>query len=66
MHNLARDVRKWLQEPDGVDHVNDLADAPKDKQPNAEVIGAFPRVNRGLDNARPNGIDPDARKRRTR
>jgi DNA-binding CsgD family transcriptional regulator len=60
VQDLAGDVRRRLQEQDAVDHVADLAGPAHRRQPVAQPFVAVGRVHRGLDDARRDGVDPDA------
>ena len=60
VQDLAGDVRRCLQEQDAVDDVADLADAPERGKPVTESVIAVRRVHRRLDDARRDGVDPDA------
>ena len=60
VQELAGDVRRVLQEQDAVNHVADLPHAPERGKLAAEPLVAFRRVHRGLDDARRDGVDPDA------
>jgi hypothetical protein len=52
VQDLAGDVGRGLQEENAVDDVADLAGPSERGKPAAEVVIAFPRVHRGLDDAR--------------
>ena len=65
VQDLAGDERRRLQEEDAVDDVADLAHAPERVEPGERVVG-LRRVLRRLDDARRDGVDPDAAGRRTR
>src|SRR3984885_9790157 len=60
MHDLAGDVRRGFQEQDRGDHVADLADAPERGKLAAKMLVAVRRVRRCLNDARRDGVDPDA------
>jgi hypothetical protein len=60
VQDLSRDVRSRLQEQDAVDDVADLANASERGKPVTELLVAVRRVHRRLDDARRDGVDPDA------
>ena len=60
VQDLSGDVRRGLQEQDAVHDVADLAHPPERGKPVTEAFVAFRRVHRGLDDARRDGVDPDA------
>src|ERR1700734_4455223 len=60
VQDLASDVGQGLQEQDAVDDVDGVAGPPERAKPVTEVVATFRRVHRGLDDARRDGVDPDA------
>ena len=60
VQDLAGDVGRRLQEQNGVHHVADLAGPAERGKPAAQVLVAFRRLVRGLDDPRRDGVDPDA------
>jgi hypothetical protein len=60
VQDLTGDIGRGLQEKDAVDDVADLADPAERREPVAEVLVVFRRVRGGLDDARGDGVDPDA------
>jgi hypothetical protein len=51
VQDLAGDIRRGFLEQDVVDHVADLTGPPERGPPIAEMLVAFRRVLRGLDDA---------------
>src|ERR1700733_7087497 len=60
VQDLAGDERRRLQEEDAVDDVADLAHMPDWGELRAEPDVALRRMHRRLDDARRDGVDPDA------
>jgi hypothetical protein len=60
VQDLAGNERRRLEDDDGVDDVADLARVPYRGEPRAEPGVVFRRMHRRLDDARRDGVDPDA------
>jgi hypothetical protein len=60
VQDLPGDERGCLKEQNAADDVADLADMPERRKTVAESGVAFRRMRRRLDDARRDGVDPDA------